>query len=413
VGICVGGFLFGYDIGVISGCLIMQPFERVFGGEYDPATMEYTLSSGVSSLITATLSIGTFVGALAQAPVSDYLGRKPSMLVWAFFFTVGAVVQTSAGTFANTSHNLSQIYAGRFFAGLGVGALSGLSPLYLAETAPKAIRGAMVSCYQLLIIFGIFLSYAISYGSDSIKTSSASWRIPVGLQMAWGLLLIVIMIMLPESPRWLLQRNREVEARQVMAGMRGIDLVDDGTGNGLRGDKYMESDLQEMVEGIREEALAFANYNYVSAYALCFSSKNQMWRRTLTGMMLQLLQQLCGQNFYYYYGPTFFKASGSVLNPLLIQLIFGAVSLVCTLPALYSIEKVGRRKSLIIGAFAQATCAFIVAFVGHYGINPAGQAPVNASQKMSANVFIAFAVLHLAFYSALWGPTPWIFCEYL
>jgi SP family sugar:H+ symporter-like MFS transporter len=300
VGICIGGFLFGYDIGVISGCLIMQPFARVFGGDYNAATMEYTLSASTSSLITATLSIGTFVGALAQAPVSDYLGRKPSMLVWALFFTAGAVIQTSAGQFTDTSKNLSQIYAGRFFAGFGVGALSGLSPLYLAETAPKAIRGAMVSCYQLLIIFGIFLSYAISYGSDTIKDSSACWRIPVGLQMAWGLLLIFIMIMLPESPRWLLQKERAVEARRVMAKMRGIELVSDGTSaGGLRGDKNMEADLQEMLEGIQEEALAFAQYNYVSAYALCFSSKNQMWRRTLTGMMLQLLQQLCGQNFYY------------------------------------------------------------------------------------------------------------------
>jgi SP family sugar:H+ symporter-like MFS transporter len=109
-------------------------------------------------------------------------------------------------------------------------------------------------------------------------------------------------------------------------------------------------------------------------------------------------------------GPTFFKASNVALPPLLIQLIFGAVSLVCTVPALISIEKVGRRKSLIIGAFAQATCAFIVAFLGRYGIAQGDAPPTTASQKMSANAFIAFAVLHLAFYSALWGPTPWIFC---
>ena len=173
----------------------------------------------------------------------------------------------------------------------------------------------------------------------------------------------------------------------------------------------MEGDLQEMVEGINEEAAAFANHNYLTAYVLCFSSKSQMWRRTLTGMMLQFLQQLCGQNFYYYYGPTLFKASGSVLDPLLIQLIFGTVSLICTFPALLSIEKVGRRKSLIVGAFAQAFCAYVVAFVGHYGLAPDGQAPRNMGERNSANAFIAFAVLHLAFYSALWGPTPWIFCS--
>ncbi|UZJ55342.1 hypothetical protein CBS101457_004662 [Exobasidium rhododendri] len=409
LGICIGGFLFGYDIGVISGCLIMEPFERTFG-QFDTETMTYILSPDTSSLITATLSIGTFVGALAQAPISDFMGRKRSMLVWAVFFTIGAIIQTASGELSTVSANRSQIYAGRFFAGLGVGALSGLSPLYLAETAPKAIRGAMVSCYQLLIIFGIFLSYAISYGSAQITTSSACWRIPVGLQCAWGILLIGIMIVLPESPRWLLQRNREVDAREVMCKMRGVPLVDDGAG--LRGDKAMEADLAEMVEGLREESKAFAGYNYFTAYALCFSSKNQMWRRTLTGMMLQLLQQLCGQNFYYYYGPTFFKAAGTDLDPLAIQLILGAVSLICTVPALISIEKIGRRRSLIFGAFAQATCAYIVAFVGHYAINQDPTHTVSTpSQKMAANAFIAFAVIHLAFYSALWGPTPWIFCS--
>lgn len=183
----------------------MKPFIQTFG-EVDLAAaikaghpeFPYILSDNTSSLITALLSAGTLVGALAQAPVSDYLGRKPSMLVWAVFFTIGAVIQTSSGLSDTVGANLSQIYAGRFFAGVGVGALSGLSPLYLAETAPKSIRGAMVSCYQLLIIFGIFLSYAISYGSAQL-TTSASWRIPVGLQCAWGLLLVAIMVMLPES----------------------------------------------------------------------------------------------------------------------------------------------------------------------------------------------------------------------
>ncbi|PWN92753.1 general substrate transporter [Acaromyces ingoldii] len=425
VGICVGGFLFGYDIGVISGCLVMPDFINRFGAP-DPKNpgLNY-LPDEHSSLITSLLSAGTFFGALLQAPVSDYAGRKASMLVWAGFFTVGAIVQTASGD-KSQSANLAQIVAGRFIAGLGVGALSGLCPLYLAETAPKSIRGAMVSCYQLLIIFGIFLSYAISYGTHHIETSSASWRVPVGLQCAWGLGLVAIMIFLPESPRWLLQRERPVEARRIMANMRGITLqsqqhnpipsssssskkgINDNDG-ALRGDAAMEADLQEMVEGIEAEAAAFAGRNYITAYALCFGRKGQMWRRTLTGMMLQTLQQLCGQNFYYYYGPTFFKAAGTQLDPLLIQLIFGAVSLACTVPALITIENVGRRKSLLVGAAAQAFCAYVVAFVGHYGLAPDKQAPQNASQRNSANAFIAFAVLHLAAFSALWGPTPWVY----
>lgn len=412
IGICMGGFLFGYDLGNISGCLIMKPFNRVFGDYVpnpEPGAYNWQLTTSQESQITSLLGAGTFFGALFQAPVSDYFGRRMSMLVWAITFTIGAVIQTSAGASSNNASNLGQIVAGRFIAGLGVGAMSGLAPLYLAETAPKAIRGAMVSCYQLLIIFGIFLSYAVTYGSSHIETSSAAWRIPVGLQLAWGAMLIVIMILLPESPRWLLQRERLGEARQVMAKMRGITDVGDGLSPSS--DKNMEADLDEMAAGIREEAETFDGYNYFTAYALCFSFKQQMWRRTLTGCMLQLLQQLCGQNFYYYYGPVFFKAANVDLDPLLIQLIFGIVSLVCTVPALLMIERIGRRKALVWGAIAQAVCAFIVAFVGHYGLPPNGGVASTPSQKMSANVFIAFAVLHLAAYSCWWGPTPWIFCS--
>lgn len=145
---------------------------------------QWELPDASSSLITSLLSAGTFFGALFQAPVSDFMGRKRSMMVWAVFFTIGAVIQTSAGENSSNQANLAQIIVGRFLAGLGVGALSGLSPLYLAETAPKAIRGAMVACYQLLIIFGIFLSYLITWGSNHASTSTACWRIPVGLQMA-------------------------------------------------------------------------------------------------------------------------------------------------------------------------------------------------------------------------------------
>lgn len=414
IGICVGGFLFGYDLGVISGCLIMNPFIDVMG-VYDPSSklanaQGFVLTSDRQSLITALLSAGTFIGALAQAPISDYMGRRMSMLVWATLFSIGAVIQTASGESSNTDANLGQIVAGRTIAGLGVGALSGLAPLYLAETAPKAIRGAMVSCYQLFIIAGIAVSYIILFGTFRITDSSACWRIPVGLQLLWGLLLIVIMILLPESPRWLLQKERDQEARKVMAKMRGLPVEGGDASPVAR--QMMEDDVDEMLEGIREEARTFEGYNYLSGYKLCFTSEQQMWRRTLTGCMLQFLQQLCGQNFYYLYGPTLFKQANVPLEPLLIQLIFGVVSLICTVPALLMIEKVGRRKSLIWGAILQAICAFVVAFVGHYGL-PHGTNAVatTPSQKNSANVFIAFAVLHLAFYSMFWGPTPWIFCS--
>lgn len=147
----------------------------------------------------------------------------------------------------------------------------------------------MVSCYQLMIILGICVSYGITWASNNLADSPSGWRIPVGFQILWGAGLILVLAPLPESPRWLLQRGREADCRVVMARMRGIQLA------GGRGDRSMEADFTEMAEGIDAEAQAFQGYNFFTAYALCFSRKGQMWRRTGTAMMLQLLQQLNGQ----------------------------------------------------------------------------------------------------------------------
>ncbi|KAN0066375.1 hypothetical protein ACQY0O_000469 [Thecaphora frezii] len=399
--ICVGGFLFGYDIGVISGCFIMKDFVLRFGGACVDGAC--SLPSQRTALINSTLSIGTFIGALLQAPVSDYFGRRPAMVFWAGWFTIGAVVQTATIT------SWQQFAVGRAFAGLGVGALSGLCPLYLGETAPKHVRGAMVAGYQLLIIFGIFVSYGISWATHNMVDSQASWKVPVGIQLLWGTGLIVIMAFLPESPRWKLQRGNIVEARRVMAAMRNIELKDF---NGeLRGDKWMEAELAEMNEGIQIENEAFKGRNYFSAYLLCFSTKQQMWKRTLNGIMLQAIQQLNGQNFYYYYGPVFFQSAAVSLDAYQIQFLLGSVSLIATIPALISIEKLGRRQSLLIGAALEASCAFIVAFVGRYAVAPNGTPKdlITSSQKQAGNAFITFAIFHVMFFSIFWGPTPWVF----
>jgi len=234
-------------------------------------------------------------------------------------------------------------------------------------------------------------------------------------------MLIAIIVFLPESPRYKLQTGHPDQARSIMSVMRGTELID--TPAGPRGDYDLEGELAEMQEGIDAEARAFAGRNYLTAYALCFSTEGQVWKRTIHGMMLQTMQQLNGQNFYYCescllesfdrdflstallslltslfflfrslhfsidYGPTFFKKANIALNSYQIQFILGAVSWVATFPALITIEKVGRRKSLLIGSVGCATCAFIVAFVGRYGLAPDGQTP-NSSESMAGNAFV-------------------------
>ncbi|KAJ7291914.1 general substrate transporter [Mycena rebaudengoi] len=326
-----------YDIGVISGCLIMPDFIERFGGlnaEGNPI-----LSSARQSIITSLLSAGTFVGALGQAFTSDRFGRRGSILIWSGIFTVGVAIQTG------TERSIVQLTIGRFVAGLGLGALSGA--LYNGETAPKALRGTFLVLYQLQIIVGLFLSYVLDLETHAIR-GSASWRIPVGIQLV----------------RHLLGNGKTEEASRVISKMNGVPIDD----------ALVVETIEELQFAINEE-----NAGGKATWFECFSTRNSLWKRTMNGMMLQFIQQLNGQNFYYYYGPTFFKSSGTELSPLVIQTVLGA--------------KWGRRRSLLTGAILEAVCAII---------------PNTEKQFLTSksNLMIAFAVLHVLSFAIFWGPTP-------
>ncbi|KAF9558302.1 sugar transporter [Agrocybe pediades] len=373
--------------GVISGCLIMPDFVRRFG-QVD-GNGNFFLSSSRQSIITSLLSAGTFVGALAQAFTSDRFGRRRSILIWSAIFTIGVAIQTG------TEFSVVQLTIGRFVAGLGVGALSCIVPLYNAETAPKALRGTLLVLYQLQIIIGIFISYVLDLATHSVP-GSASWRVPVGLQLLWGLILLSGIFFLPESPRHLLGLGRDAEARTALAALNGVP-EDDA--------------LVDELVGELDYAIKAENEGGRATWAECFSSRNYLWKRTANGMMLQFIQQLNGQNFYYYYGDTFFQSAGTALSPYAIQTILGAVSVVGTIPALRIIETWGRRRSLLTGAILQAICALIAGVVGHTTLASAGarKDQLTARNRQGGDVLIAFAVLHLFCYSLFWGPTPWVY----
>ncbi|EKM84259.1 hypothetical protein AGABI1DRAFT_52117 [Agaricus bisporus var. burnettii JB137-S8] len=385
--VAFGGFLFGYDIGVISGCLIMPDFVRRFGEQ--GADGEFFLSSSRQSIITSLLSAGTFVGALSQAFTSDRFGRRASILLWSAIFTVGVAVQTG------TTFSIVQITIGRFIAGLGVGALSAIVPLYNGETAPKALRGMLLVLYQLEIIMGIFLSYILDLATHTID-GSASWRVPIGLQLAWGLILCSGIFFLPESPRHLLGTKRREEAKTVIGLLNGVPIDD----------PLVEETIEELDYAINAE-----NEGGKATWAECFSTRNKLWLRTGHGMMLQFIQQLNGQNFYYYYGDTFFQSAGTSLSPYVIQTILGAVSVVGTFPALHLIESMGRRKSLLWGALLEAACSIIAGLVGHFTLAPAGTPAdqLTHRNKQGGDTLIAFAILHVFSFSIFWGPTPWVY----
>ncbi|GAA6064441.1 hypothetical protein JCM10212_000140 [Sporobolomyces blumeae] len=270
-----GGFLYGYDTGYISGVKEMQGWLEIFGDQQPDGT--FTLSSGTNSLVTSILSAGTFVGALLAYPVGDFLGRRMGVIAYLVLFCLGVALQTGGTT-------IPTFVIGRVFAGLGVGGTSCLVPLYQAECAPKSIRGGIVACYQWMITIGLLIAAVVVNATKDFNGAS-SYRIPIGVQFIWAFILGGGLAILPESPRYLLMKGRDEQARRSLARVFKTD-----------------PDSQEVNEELAEIA---ANLHHERAsgkagYIDCFRSgpgRNAL--RTWTGIGIQALQQLSGINFIF------------------------------------------------------------------------------------------------------------------
>ena len=260
-----------------------------FSTGYRDSTGALNVNASQTSEIVSILSAGTFFGALLSAPLADWLGRRMAMIFNSGVFTFGVILQTA-------STAIPMFVAGRFFAGLGVGLLSATIPLYQSETAPKWIRGSIVGCYQWAITIGLFLA-AIVLNSTKDKTTTASYRIPIAVQFAWAIILVGGMLVLPETPRFLIKKGRQDKAAKALSRLRRLDV-----------------DHPALIEELAEIQ---ANHEYemsigTASYLACF--KAPIRKRLFTGMALQALQQLTGVNFIFYYGTSY--VSKAPLPPL-------------------------------------------------------------------------------------------------
>ncbi|RDL33178.1 MFS general substrate transporter [Venustampulla echinocandica] len=373
--VATGGLLFGYDTGTISGILAMKAFRKQFTTGYvDPKDMILNISPAQSSQVVAILSAGTFFGALLAAPLGDKLGRRTSLIIAVAIFAFGVLLQTIAMA-------LPTLVSGRFFAGLGVGVISVLVPLYQSEMAPKWIRGTLVCAYQLAITFGLLLAAMVNIITEGMSTANA-FRIPLALQFVWAGVLLLGLMLLPETPRYLIKRNRHGAAASSLSRLRRLDITHPAL--------------------IEELAEIEANHEYelslgASSYRDVFLGTPHLGRRLLTGSGLQMLQQLSGCNFIFYYGTTFFTNIG-IQSPFVIALITNVVNVVSTVPGMILVESIGRRRILMIGAAGMAVCQFVVGSVGT--INP---------ELTSTNiVLIVFVCLYIFFFAASWGPVVWV-----
>ncbi|KAF7717463.1 MFS-type Sugar/inositol transporter [Penicillium ucsense] len=376
--ISMGGFLFGYDTGQISGFLEMKNFLQRFGEPNADGT--YYFTNVRSGLIVALLSIGTLMGALVAGFIADRIGRKWSISLWSAMVCVGVTVQISSPV-----GKWYQVALGRWVAGLGVGGLSLLVPMYQAESGPRHIRGALISTYQLFITLGIFVANCINFGTE-MKTSTASWRIPMGITYLWALILGIGMSFFPESPRYDYRHGKVDKAISTLSKIYGVP----------RNHRALHIEFDEIKQKYEEEVK-----NGQASWVQMFRAPT-MARRVVIGVALQALQQLTGANYFFYYGTTVFQGAG-IQNSYVTQMILGGVNFGTTFLGLYLIEHYGRRRSLIAGALWMFVCFMIFASVGHFSLDR--ENPQNT--KTAGVVMVVFACLFILGFASTWGPMVW------
>ncbi|RAK99895.1 sugar porter family MFS transporter [Aspergillus ibericus CBS 121593] len=376
--VSMGGFLFGYDTGQISGFLEMPDFLQRYGQQHSDGT--YYFSNARSGLIVGLLSIGTLIGALIAAPIADRIGRKWSISWWSAMVCVGITVQISSPV-----GKWYQVAMGRWVAGLGVGALSLLVPMYQAETGPRHIRGSLVSTYQLFITLGIFVANCINYGTED-RADTGSWRIPMGVTYIWAIILGVGISLFPESARFDYRHGKEARAANTLANMYGIPM----------NHRMLKLELDEIRQKFEEERA-----RGTITWGQLFRAP-RMGYRVAVGVALQALQQLTGANYFFYYGTTIFQGAG-IENSYVTQMILGGVNFGTTFLGLYLIENYGRRRSLIAGALWMFVCFMVFASVGHFSLDH--EFPERT--HTAGVVMVVFACLFILGFASTWGPMVW------
>ncbi|RMZ09033.1 hypothetical protein D0862_03763 [Hortaea werneckii] len=395
-----GGIFFGYDSGYINGVTGSERFIELIEGPPPPGTdpADWALSGSHLSLITSILSAGTFFGAIIAGDVADIIGRKWTIIAGCLIYIVGVILQVA-------TNGLGLIVAGRLIAGLGVGFESAIVILYMSEICPKKVRGALVAGYQFCITIGLLLAACVNYGVKEYQ-NSAEYRVPIGLQFIFGLVLGVGLFLLPDSPRYYVKRGRVEKARKALSSVRGQP----------QDSEYVEAELAEIIANEEYERSLIPAGSWINGWMNCFRGSvfksNSNLRKTILGTSLQMMQQWTGVNFIFYYSTPFLSATGAIDNVFLISLIFTLVNVCSTPISFWTVEWLGRRPLLIWGAFGMLICQFLVAIIGvtvgfnHTYENAAGETIANNIPAVNAQ--IAFIAIFIFFFASTWGPGAWI-----
>ncbi|XP_038898024.1 inositol transporter 1 [Benincasa hispida] len=359
----IGGLLFGYDTGVISGALlyIKDDFEAVKN------------SSFLQETIVSMALLGAIVGAAAGGWINDVHGRKKATLLADVVFALGAAVMAAAP-------DPYILIAGRFLVGIGVGVASVTAPVYIAEASPSEIRGGLVSTNVLMITVGQFLSYLINLAFTQV---SGTWRWMLGVSGVPAVIQFVFMLCLPESPRWLFMKDDKSKAISVLSKIYDFPRLEDEI-------DYLSSQLEE-------EKHKKKNVSYMDV----FKSK-EIRLAFLAGAGLQAFQQFTGINTVMYYSPTIVQMAGFRSNQLalLLSLIVASMNAAGTVLGIYLIDHLGRKK-LAISSLSGVVVSLAI-LSGAFFASQSGSA-----DGLHGWIAVIGLALYIAFFSPGMGPVPW------
>ncbi|GLB45035.1 putative major facilitator superfamily, sugar transporter (TC 2.A.1.1) family protein [Lyophyllum shimeji] len=390
----IGGFLYGYQQGVLGGSFTKPSFKSKF-----PRTTEAT----VQSLLTAILQIGGYVGSLTAGLFGEVFSRKHTILSGALWVVLGSFLCAGA-------ENLAFLYAGRFFTGVGVGTLAGIGFLYNAELAPPEIRGILVAMQQLGVTFGIMVAYWIGYGTNFIGGTGATqkalaWQLPWIIQGIPAVVLAVGTFFMPYSPRLLVNKGRDAEAVSTLSYLRNLpedhELIQieflDIKAEAIFDRRILEQRYPQLV---KEGASIWVRE--IMGYANLFRTKDSFKRTAIAGIIM-FFQQWTGIDSIIYYAPFIFENLGLSSNSvsLLATGVVGVIMVFASILSMVFIDTFGRKPLWIASCTGMGLSMLIVGIIT---AKFSSDWPAHAAGGWAAVVFVWIYIANFA-YGA--GPVSW------
>jgi len=354
----LSAFLLGLDLTTINGAqLYLDPYLR--------------LNTAEKSLVPSGIALGAMFGGAVALPFNIYLGRKPTILVSSFLYFSGALIQS-------LSYNFPALMCGRLIVGLGAGCGNATVPMYIAECSPKRQRGLLVAIFQLSLFLGQCLGYILA---AAFASTSINWRLMLGSGIVPAILQFLLVITLPESPRWNLMKGRTKASFHSWYRIQGFE----------EDSRY---EFFKMMQDVEEELRFAQNKNLVSE----FIRRAPIRRICVVGCAMMFIQQFSGTNAIGYYIGTVFESIGlSKTNAIYVSLVAGVANAVFCIPGLYWIDRVGRRK-LNLCTLPGLALSLLMTGLGF----------LSSNHHTNLIITIIGVVFYYLFYANGVGLTPWV-----